>query len=65
MAVHIDDADMDVAVMDGDIPLSEKQMDDLAERVLARLARKERQAKAARESTSIRRSSAPPSRIGK
>ena len=60
MPVHIDEMTSEVTAVDGEMPLSEAQLEALIERVLARLEERRRQEAMSREATRLRRSSAPP-----
>jgi hypothetical protein len=64
MPVHIEELTTEVAVLDGDLPLSEAQVERLVALVCARLSQKERAAQQQREATALRRSAAPPLSVG-
>lgn len=65
MALHVEDLVSEVAVFDGDLPLSEAQTEKLVRLVLARLAEKDRDARRTREATSLRATATPPLRSGR
>jgi len=60
MPLHIGHLRADVTVLDGDLPLSERQLCQVAEAVVRILARRERDDHHQRESTEIRPSAQPP-----
>lgn len=64
MPIHIDEMQSDVSVFDGDLPLSDAQVERLVELVMRRLERKRRERELDREATTIHRSSLPPLPIG-
>ncbi len=64
MPVHIEEMTSEVAVAEGEMPLSEAQLDKLVARVLQRLGEKQREARQVRESTELRRGATPPLPIG-
>ena len=64
MAVHIEEMTSEVAIFDGELPLTEAQVDTLVKRVLRRLEDKQREARQGREATSLRRGATPPTAIG-
>ncbi len=64
MPVHIDEMTTEVAAIDGDLPLSEAQIEKLVTRVIERLAERQSQQRQSREATRLRRQAAPPLRIG-
>jgi hypothetical protein len=64
MPVHVEEMTSEVAVMDGDLPLSEKQVEKLVQIVLRRLEEKTREAEMSREATALRRSARPRIQIG-
>jgi hypothetical protein len=59
MPVHIEEMHSDVSAFDGDLPLSEAQLEKLVQIILARLERKQRDAKHLREATAVRAQAAP------
>jgi hypothetical protein len=63
MPVHVEEMTSEVIVFEGDLPLTDAQVDKLVQLVLKRLAEKEREAKNVREATALRRHVAPPSPI--
>jgi hypothetical protein len=60
MPVHVDELSSEVTVMDGALPLSDEQLDRLAELVAGRLERRERSSRQSKEATTLRRRVAPP-----
>ncbi len=64
MPVHVEEMTSEVAVFEGDLPLTEAQLDKLVRLVLQRLGDKQREAKQAREATTLRQEAAPPLLIG-
>ena len=60
MGLHIESLTADVTMFDGELPLSERQISQLAERVLALLAKRNRDVTSQREATEIKRSAQPP-----
>jgi len=60
MAVHIQRMTSEVGVFDGELPLSEAQIEKLLKRLEQCLERKERDGRLAREATTLRRSATPP-----
>jgi hypothetical protein len=54
MPVYVDKMTTDVAVVEGELPLSKKQLDSLVELVLARLKDAQREDKRRNEATQIR-----------
>jgi hypothetical protein len=63
MPLHIGELTADVTVVDGDLPLSERQLCQLADAVLRVLAARERDQRRQREATGIARSAQPPSSV--
>lgn len=60
MPVQIEEMNLDLHVVDGELPLSEVQIDKLVKLVLSRLERKQNDAKNGREATALRTQAAPP-----
>jgi hypothetical protein len=60
MPVHVEEMTSEVAVLDGDLPLSERQMETLAALVLRRLEEKQRAERQMQEATTLRRQARPP-----
>jgi hypothetical protein len=60
MPLHIESVTADVTVYDGDLPLSERQLDQLAQHVLRLIARKQRNEHQQREATCISASAQTP-----
>jgi hypothetical protein len=63
MPLHIGELTADVTVVDGELPLSERQLCQLADAVLRVLAARERDQRRQREATCIGRSAQPPSSV--
>lgn len=63
MPVHIEEMNMEVQVADGELPLTEAQIERLVKIVLSHLERKQREAGGAREATSLRTQAAPQTHI--
>jgi hypothetical protein len=59
MPVHIERITTDLTVVDGELPLSQRQLDKLVVLVAARLEREQRLAEQQRDATMIRRSAIP------
>ncbi len=59
MPVHVEQMTTEVTAVEGDLPLSEKQVEMLIEKVLARLAEKKRDEGQAREATQLRTGATP------
>ena len=64
MPVHIEEMATEVTVLDGELPLTERQVEKLVCKVLERLEEKRRESHRIREATALRRGAAPPSRVG-
>ena len=64
MPIEIQRLESDITVLDGELPLSEEQIQMLVERVCAHLEAKQRQEQRERETTALRHSAAPPLKIG-
>lgn len=65
MPVHVEEMTSEVTVMEGELPLSQAQLDKLVNIVLARLEEKQRAAQRRQEATRLRSGSAPSVRPGK
>jgi hypothetical protein len=63
MPVHIENMTSDVSVFDGDLPMSEAQIDKLTALVMERIEKKHRAQQQNREATRLSRHAAPPSPI--
>jgi hypothetical protein len=61
MSLRIGSVSAKVTVLDGELPLTERQLAQIAEHVIQLLASRERSAKLTRGATEIRRSSQPTS----
>jgi hypothetical protein len=64
LPVHIGELTSDVTVLEGELPLSQQQIDKLVQLVLQRLEEKQREARLSREATMLRRQALPPLQIG-
>lgn len=64
MPVHIEEMTSEVAVVEGELPLSDAQLDKLVKKVLERLAEKQRDDKHVRSATELRRGARPQLMIG-
>jgi hypothetical protein len=60
MPVHVEKMTNRVNVVDGELPLSEAQVEKLVKIILRRLEQREREAESAREATVVRPRAAPP-----
>jgi hypothetical protein len=60
MPVHIEEMTSDVTILDGDLPLSQEQIEKLVKIELKQLEAKQREARQSSAATSVRRESAPP-----
>lgn len=65
MPVHIEEMTSEITVRDGELPLSEAQVETLVNIVLRRLEGKQREAQKRLDATELRRGSAPSVRLGK
>jgi hypothetical protein len=63
MPLHIGSLTADVTVIDGELPISERQLAQVANAVLRLLAEKERDEKRRLEATCIKRSAQPSSPV--
>ncbi|MCI0584202.1 MAG: hypothetical protein L0227_15180 [Chloroflexi bacterium] len=59
MAVRVEQMTSEVAVFDGEVPLSEAQLEKVARLVMRRIDAMQRSQKWSREATQLRRSVAP------
>ncbi len=59
MPVHVEEMNMEIQVADGDLPLTEAQIDKLVKIVLSRLEHKQRESGRIREATTLRTQAAP------
>ncbi|MEV6304241.1 hypothetical protein AB0M02_32880 [Actinoplanes sp. NPDC051861] len=60
MPIHVEDMTSDITVVDGDLPLSPRQLEAITAHVAARLQQRQRDAEHSREAVRIRRSVLPP-----
>jgi hypothetical protein len=63
MPLHIGELTADVTVLDGELPLSERQLCQLADAVLRVIDARDRDQKRQREATCITRSAQPPASV--
>ena len=63
MPVHIEEMTSEVTVVDGELPLSEAQVERLVAAVIKRLEGKQREAAKRRAATELQRGAAPPARV--
>ena len=64
MPFHIEQVTSEVTVLDGDLPLTDAQLEKLVRLIMRRLDDKTRDAALSHEASAIRRHVAPPLRIG-
>jgi hypothetical protein len=64
MPFHIEEVKSEVTVIDGELPLTEAQLDKLVQLIAQRLEGKRRDAALAHQESTISRHVAPPLRIG-
>jgi hypothetical protein len=57
--IHVEQLTNEVTVMDGGLPFTESQLDQLAELVATRLERRDRDTRQSEEATTLRRRVAP------
>jgi hypothetical protein len=57
--INVEQLTNEVTVMDGGLPFTERQLDELAELISARLERRERDLRQSEEATTLRRRVAP------
>lgn len=60
MPIHIEDMTSEITVVDGDVPLSPRQLEALTTQVAARVRQQQQEAERQRDSMMIRRSVVPP-----
>ncbi|PYQ28911.1 MAG: hypothetical protein DMF56_14665 [Acidobacteria bacterium] len=60
MTVHIEEMTSEVTVVEGELPLSPKQIDKLVKLVVSCIADKKREATRSREATQLKRQSSAP-----
>lgn len=60
MPIHIGELQSEVTALEGDMPLSDAQIERLVTIVLRRLEQQQRSRERSSEATAIRRASAPP-----
>ena len=59
MPVHVEDMTSRVSIVDGELPLSQAQVEKLVQLILYRLAQQQRESEDAREATTVRPQAAP------
>lgn len=64
MPVHVEEMSTEVTAMDGELPLTEGQIERLVQIILKRLDGKQREARKAQDAVSLKRSVAPSARVG-
>jgi hypothetical protein len=64
MPVHVAKMDSEVTVIDGELPLTEAQVEKLVQIVLKKLEAAQRESQKSSEATTLRRSAAPAARVG-
>lgn len=64
MPLHIESVSADVTMYDGELPLSERQLCQIADHVVGLLAKRDREAAHQREATQVKRSAQAPSAVG-
>ena len=64
MPVHVEEMTSEVAVLEGELPLSKQQLDKLVQLVMQRLAEQQREMARRKAATSLRHSAQPPTAIG-
>lgn len=62
MPIFIENATVEATVMDGDMPLTEAQIEKLVKLIMARLAAKEQDSQARKNATRLRNQSLPDER---
>lgn len=62
MPVHVEEMTNEVTVMDGELPLTDRQVDRLVNIVLKRLEGKKREAEKRQDATQLRKGSSPSAR---
>jgi hypothetical protein len=64
MPVHVEEVTSEVTVADGQLPLSDAQLERLVALVASRLEQRRRAASQTRDATALRHGAEPPSGIG-
>ena len=64
MPVHVARMDSELTVIDGELPLTEAQVEKLVQIVLKKLEGAQRESQKSGEATTLRRSAAPQARVG-
>jgi len=63
MPVHVGRMDSEMTVIDGELPLTEAQIEMLVQIVIRKLEAVQRESQKSSEATMLRRSAAPPTRV--
>lgn len=64
MTIHVEEISSELLVIEGDLPLTEAQIDKLVKIVMKRLEDQQRKVRWRREATSLRSEAAPPMPTG-
>ena len=64
MPIHIEEMKTEVTALDGELPLTERQIERLVNIVIKRLDGVEREARKSQAATALKRGAAPPARVG-
>lgn len=62
MPVHVGEMTSELGILDGDLPLSEGQIEKLVDIVVDRLDRRQRESQSISEATELRSRATPPTR---
>ncbi len=63
MPVHVEELVSEVTVLDGELPLTQDQLDRIAEYVIAQWEQRSRDRQRSRDATELRATSEPPSPV--
>jgi hypothetical protein len=64
MSINVGEMNTDMTVVDGELPLNERQVEKLVQVILKRLDSMKRDEEKSKDATSLNRSNAPPARVG-
>ena len=64
MPVHVGNIDSEVTVMDGELPLTEQQVEKLVQIVLKHLEAARRESQKGKDATTLKRCALPRARVG-
>ncbi len=64
MPVEVGEMHSEVTVVDGELPLTERQLEKLVALVCKHLEKEQREAQRGKEATTLRRGAVPPARVG-